>query len=51
MKRPDLLLLVAIWQFLAVFLYLIAIAAISIFAFPGALGYYYGNFYMGSLMR
>ena len=40
MKRPDLLLLVAIWQFLNAFLCLIGIAAIAIFAFPGALGHY-----------
>ena len=40
MKRPDLLLLVAIWQFLNSFLCLIGIAAIAIFAFPGALGHY-----------
>jgi len=40
MKRPDLLLLVTIWQFLNAFLCLIGIAAIAIFAFPGALGHY-----------
>ena len=39
MKRPDLLILVAIWQFLNAFFLLIGIAAISVFAFPGALGY------------
>jgi len=37
-KRPDLLLLVAIWQLLIAFLFLIGIAAISIFAFPVAIG-------------
>ena len=41
MKRPDLLLLVAIWQFLNAFICLIGIAAIAIFAFPGALGHYW----------
>jgi hypothetical protein len=40
MKRPDLLLLVAIWLFLSAFFYLIGIAAIATFALPGALGYY-----------
>ena len=39
-QRPDLLILVAIWQFLSAFFCLIGIAAIAIFAFPGALGYY-----------
>ena len=34
-KRPDLLLLIAIWQFLNAFLCLIGMAAIAIFAFPG----------------
>ena len=40
MKRPDLLLLVAIWLFLSAFFYLISIAAIAIFALPGALGHF-----------
>ena len=40
MKRPDLLVLVAIWAFLSAFLYFIGIAAIATFAIPGALGYY-----------
>lgn len=40
MKRPDLLLLVAIWQFLNAGALLIGIAAISVFAFPGALDHY-----------
>ena len=34
MKRPDLLILVAIWEFLAAFGALIGISAIAIFAFP-----------------
>jgi len=42
LKRPDLLLLVAIWAFLSAFLYLIGIAAISIFALPEALGFGWG---------
>ena len=40
MKKPDLLVLVAIWQFINAFLLLIGIAAIAVFAFPDALGYY-----------
>ena len=42
MKRPDLLLLVAIWQFIIAFLMVIGIAAIAVFAFPEALGYRWG---------
>ena len=41
MKRPDLLLLVAIWQFLKAFIYLIGIAAIAVFAFPSAIGHFW----------
>ena len=40
MRRPDTVLLIAIWQFLNAFLCTIGIAAIAIFAFPGALGHY-----------
>jgi len=40
MKRPDLLLLIAIWQFINALFCLIGIAAIAIFAFPGAFGNY-----------
>ena len=49
MKRPDLLLLVAIWAFFSAFLYLIGIAAIAIFAFPEALGFMYGPANIGSI--
>ena len=42
MKRPDLLVLVAIWEFFSAFLYLIGIAAIATFALPEALGYGWG---------
>jgi hypothetical protein len=49
MKRPDLLLLVAIWAFFSAFLYLIGIAAIAIFAFPEALGFVYGPANIGSI--
>lgn len=49
MKRPDLLLLVAIWQLLSAFLCLIGIAAIAIFAFPEALGFWYGPADVGTI--
>ncbi|MFC1971299.1 hypothetical protein ACFLV0_05185 [Chloroflexota bacterium] len=49
MKRPDLLLLVAIWAFLSAFLYLIGVAAIATFAFPEALGFGYGPSNVGSI--
>ena len=49
MKRPDLLLLVAIWAFFSAFLYLIGIAAIAIFAFPEALGFRYGPANVGTI--
>jgi len=49
MKRPDLLLLVAIWAFLSAFLYLISIAAIAIFALPEALGFGWGPASIGSI--
>ena len=49
MKRPDLVLLVAIWLFLSAFLYLIGIAAIAIFAFPEALGFGYGSANVGAI--
>ena len=34
MKRPDLLVLIAIWEFLSALFFIIGIAAIAIFAFP-----------------
>ena len=49
MQRPDLLLLVAIWAFLSAFLYLIGIVAISVFAFPEALGFEYGPADVGAI--
>ena len=49
MKRPDLLLLVAIWQFLNAFFCIIGLAAITIFAFPEALGFRYGPANIGSI--
>jgi hypothetical protein len=38
-KRPDLLVLVAIWHFFAAFLWLVGIIAAAIFAFPFSPGY------------
>lgn len=35
MKRPDLLILVAVWEFVTALGTLIGVAAISVFAFPG----------------
>ena len=43
MKRPDLLILIAIWEFLSAFVAFIGVGAIAIFAFPAmawGLGYY-----------
>lgn len=36
MKRPDMLILIAIWRFIAAFMLAIGIIAISVFAFPEA---------------
>ncbi len=36
MKKPDLLVLIAIWEFLSAFGVFIGIVAIAVFAFPGA---------------
>ena len=49
MKRPDLLLLIAIWQFLNAFLCLIGVAAIAIFAFPEGMGFGYGPANVGTI--
>jgi len=49
MKRPDLLLLVAIWAFFSAFLYLIGIAAIATFSLPEALGFGWGPADPGSI--
>jgi hypothetical protein len=38
MKRPDLVLLIAVWEFFSAFLALIGICAIALFAFPPAIG-------------
>jgi len=50
MKRPDLLLLVAIWAFFSAFLYLTGIVAIAVFSFPEALGFMNGPANVGSII-
>jgi hypothetical protein len=49
MKRPDLLLLVAVWQFLRAFFLVVGLIAIAVFAFPGALGFGYGPGSVGAI--
>jgi len=49
MKRPDLLVLVAIWTFFSAFLYLLGIAGIATFALPEALGFGWGPANIGSI--
>ena len=49
MKRPDLLVLIAIWAFFSAFLYLIGLSAIATFAFPEALGFGWGPANAGSI--
>lgn len=43
MKRPDLLILIAIWQFITAFIALIGICAIAVFVFPDAVGPLWGQ--------
>lgn len=44
MKKPDLLILIAVWEFFVAFMTLIGIGAIVVFAFPAVLGdWYYWN--------
>ena len=38
MKKPDLLILIAIWEFITAFVVFIGIVAIAVFAFPAVLG-------------
>jgi len=42
MKKPDLLILISIWQFIAAFIALVGIAAIAVFAFPAVTDNWYG---------
>jgi hypothetical protein len=41
-KRPDLLLLIAIWEFITAFVALISISAIAVFALPDAIRPWWG---------
>ena len=38
MKKPDLLVLIAIWAFITAFVVFLGIVAIAVFAFPAVLG-------------
>jgi hypothetical protein len=38
MKKPDLLVLIAIWEFISAFVAFIGIVAIAVFAIPFVLG-------------
>jgi hypothetical protein len=52
MKKPDLLILIAIWEFISAFVALIGIAAISVFAFPAVMGMRFnwnGRYYNGMM--
>jgi hypothetical protein len=52
MKRPDLLILVVVWEFIAAFIALIVLAAIILFAFPSVTMRYqfgYGPGYVGAI--
>ena len=56
MKKPDLLVLIAIWEFITAFISFIGIAAIAIFAFPAVLGSWnnwmpYDGYYNGMMGR
>jgi len=42
-KRPDLLLLIAIWEFITAFGALIGISVIAVFAFPDAINHTLGS--------
>jgi hypothetical protein len=47
MKKPDLLILISVWQFIAAFITLVGIAAICVFAFPAVTDGWYGWETMG----
>ena len=49
MKRPDLLLLIAIWEFITAFGALIGISAIAVFAFPDAIEHTFGSAIPGAI--
>ena len=43
MKRPDLLILITVWQFITAFFALVGICAIAVFVFPDAVGPLWGQ--------
>lgn len=43
MKRPDLLILIAIWQFITAFIAIIGVCLIAVFVFPDAVGPLWGQ--------
>ena len=49
MKRPDLLILIAIWEFITAFFALIGISAIATFAFPDAIDTSWGPAIPGAI--
>jgi hypothetical protein len=49
MKRPDLLILIAIWEFITAFFALIGISAIAVFVFPDALAPMWGPAVTGAV--
>ena len=49
MKRPDLLLLIAIWEFITAFGALIGISAIAVFVFPDAIEHTLGPAIPGAI--
>ena len=54
MKKPDLLVLIAIWEFISAFVAFIGIVAIGVFAIPYVLGVwgnweYYSGYYNGMM--
>jgi hypothetical protein len=56
MKKPDLLILIAIWEFITAFIVFIGIAAIAVFAIPAVLGNWnnrmpYDGYYNGMMGR
>ena len=50
MKRPDLLLMVAIWAFFSAFLYVVGVVAIATFSLPEAVNPDYGPTEVGSIV-
>ena len=49
MKKPDLILLIAIWEFITAFIALIGIAAIAVFAFPDVIRPLWGEALAGGI--